>query len=354
MAKCSRCETLPKDLPEQGVLYLAAPLTHLAGVLQGVLKEQGMELREEPSGLLVAKYDRKRLAAFCAVCESLDTEILQETRVLVTASDATPSLELLFEMQPLSSLVARIRNEWLIRLLEEGRLTTHFQPIVYCREPEKAFAYECLLRGLDENGETVSPSMMFSVARDANMLFFLDRAARISAIECAARAGITEKIFINFNPTSIYKPEYCLQTTFSAIKKTGLRHEQIVFEVVESERIKDAGHVVDLFHFYRENGYGVALDDVGTGYNSLDLLNKIKPEFMKADMEMVRDVHRDNVKAVILDNLFNMARQLGMRVIAEGVEQREEYLWLKEHGADFVQGFLFGEPDKERRPPKKI
>ena len=88
----------------------------------------------------------------------------------------------------------------------------------------------------------------------------------------------------------------------------------------------------------------MALDDVGAGYNSLTLLTRLRPDFVKLDMELTRGVDRDRYKARVVGKLLEMARDIGARTVVEGVETDGEWVWARAHGADFVQGYLFARP----------
>ena len=197
-----------------------------------------------------------------------------------------------------------------MEMLREERLTTHFQPIVAAGEAGgKIFAYECLLGGLDAGGDLVSPGAMFEVAETAGLLFNLDRDARITAIRRAGVHGIESNIFINFNPNSIYDPAYCLRSTMKVFEKTYFRPEQVVFEITEGQRVKDIRHLLNITDFYRDAGFRIALDDLGAGYSSLSMLSKLRPDFVKLDIDLVRDVGDDPYKARIAAKILEMAKQ---------------------------------------------
>ena len=95
-------------------------------------------------------------------------------------------------------------------------------------------------------------------------------------------------MFVNFLPTTIYRPEVCLATTERAAEQAGLRLDQLVFEVTESEQVNDLDHLEKVFSYYRERGCKVALDDLGAGYSSLNMLVRLKPDIVKLDNEMVQ------------------------------------------------------------------
>lgn len=348
MHACIRCEALPDEYPANGVLYIAPPIVPSVLNLRHHLQERGIEHTEPLDHLFAIPLHGALLMDLChGYFRTLGMLELQDTKTLLKATGTELGMSDLLRMQPLSQLVARMQGQWLINLLHDDRLTTFFQPIVFCAEPQRIFGYECLLRATDEHGGLISPATMFEVARKGDLLFYLDRAARLSAIHGARRHAIHGKIFINFNPTSIYNPDYCLQTTLQAIRGQGLDRAQIVFEVVESDTVSDVEHLVKVMNFYRAEGFGVALDDLGAGYGSLNLLHKLRPDYIKLDMELIRGVHADPYKASIAANLLQLARELDITSLAEGVETPQELAWCAQHGANLAQGFLFGRPAAE-------
>ncbi len=88
----------------------------------------------------------------------------------------------------------------------------------------------------------------------------------------------------------------------------------------------------------------MALDDLGAGYSSLNLLASLRPDFVKLDVGLVRDVDRDPYRTAIAAKLLDLAKDLGVIVVAEGVETEEQWRWLVAHGADLAQGFFFARP----------
>ncbi|WP_173087018.1 EAL domain-containing protein [Fundidesulfovibrio magnetotacticus] len=321
------------------------PIDPVARGLRQFLESTGARFSEPYPGIYAIVLEDGALAALCGgfLCGLGEAE-QRDTRSLIVEPGATPSIQELVQMQSLAALLARFQGQWLVEVLKAGRITSHFQPIVSCEDPGEVHGHECLLRGFEADGTLVAPGRMFDVARRGDLLFYLDRAARISAIESASRAGLEGKLFINFNPTSIYTPEYCLQTTLQAISAAGISHESIVFEVVESDEVKDTGHLVKVVEFYRAKGFRVALDDLGAGYSSLSLLHRLRPDYIKIDMEIARGVHEDPYKARVASTILDMARDLGMLTIAEGVETEGEHQWFRRNGADLAQGYLFGKP----------
>jgi EAL domain-containing protein (putative c-di-GMP-specific phosphodiesterase class I) len=341
---CRRCEVLPKKLAGDYDLYLSAPVRGTADKLREVLESEGLSV-STVDDLITVSLSKEALDGLSkTIFETLTEGELGATRVLSTEAGSQPSLSDFIHMQTLETLIARLRGESVTKILEAGRLETFVHPIIRSGSDNEIFAYECLTRGRDEEGNLVSPGFLFDVARKADLLFYLDREARTSALRNAAALAGRAKLFVNFNPSTIYTPEYCLQTTFAALDEAGLNREDVVFEVVESDKIDDTEHLLTILQHYRDRGFEVALDDLGSGYNSLTSLSQLRPDYMKLDIELVRDVDRDPFKETIVRNLLVLARDLGIQTIAEGIEREGEYEWIKNAGADFVQGYYFAKP----------
>lgn len=339
---CSRCESYPASLSGPGTLHLQFPLSHSRGKLLQWLREAGRPFAASGETISIEAPEAS-LEWVAEFVRSLSSTEREDARVLWQAGGVPLNLNELFKVESLDSFAARTRSEWLISMLREDRLGTWFQPIVDCADPRRIFAYECLMRGTDAAG-LVFPDRILEVARGAGLMFQLDRAARLAAICNAARLKLPGAIFINFTPTSIYDPEYCLRSTMGAIADAGIPPRDIVFEVIESERITDAAHLRAILDFYRERGFRVALDDVGSGYSSLNMLGALRPDFLKLDRELVSGVHADSYKATIAAKLLETARALGVKTVAEGVEEEAEFDWLRANGADYVQGYYFARP----------
>lgn len=267
----------------------------------------------------------------------------EETRVVIAARPEL-SVSDIPRIRSLSQAAAAAQHTWLRALLTEERLTSVFQPIVRVADPSEVVGYEALLRGIAEDGSLVPAGVLVKSSRDAGLLTRLDVLGRLVAVRQAASYGIETLVFINFTPTAIYDPESCLRSTFQVVRQSGLEPSRIVFEVIEAEALDDLEHVRQILEVYRAEGFRVALDDIGSGYSGLTWLGALRPDFVKLDRGLVNGVTDNPFQATILAKLIELGHELGITVIAEGVERLEDFVWLRAHGAHLAQGYLFATP----------
>lgn len=231
-------------------------------------------------------------------------------------------------------------TDWFSRALAQDRFTSWFQPIVDTGTSQ-VFAHECLIRL--QGSRMYGGGEILDAARVRKEIHAFDSYARRLAIRCAGRNDANALYFVNFSPSSIYNPEFCMQSTMEQLQISGMRPENVVFEVIESDRVQESAHLRRICDFYRRHGFRFALDDVGTGANSLQLVCDLRPDYIKLDKSLVQNVEQPMYAATIR-KLIELADQFGLKVIAEGVETPSmmEDLWLL--GARYMQGYLFGRP----------
>jgi EAL domain-containing protein (putative c-di-GMP-specific phosphodiesterase class I) len=121
--------------------------------------------------------------------------------------------------------------------------------------------------------------------------------------------------------------------------------KRVVLEVTETEAIRDYPRARARIQQLRDVGYRVALDDLGSGYSSLNLLAQLEPDIVKLDMELVRGIERGGRTARLVQHLIEFCRGEGFTTIAEGIETDAEFRAVAELKVDFVQGFLLGRPE---------
>ncbi len=223
-------------------------------------------------------------------------------------------------------------------------ITMAFQPIVNC-QTQTIFAYEALVRG--EQGE--GAAVVLARVTEGNKYSF-DQSCRIQAIKSIAALDQQAKVSINFMPNAIYNPSTCISRTLKAADQYGVDKDRIIFEVVESEQPVSNEKLSEIFRVYKNQGFTTAIDDFGAGYSGLNLLTDMQPDIIKLDRHLVDRIDSDPYKKIVVRNTVNMLLELGITVLAEGVERREEYVCLKEMGVTLMQGYYFAKPALECLP----
>lgn len=241
---------------------------------------------------------------------------------------------------PAAELLEQIANRDTIELIQHGDFESHLQPIIHLDTGER-FGYEALLRSRNN----VSPGELFRAANRFGLHSKLDQRARAEAIKATYHAVAPhEKTFINFLPSTIYNPDYCLQHTFEVIDRYGLSADRFIFEVVETEKVQDVAHLQHVFATYKERGMKVALDDVGSGFSTIDMLKRLEPDYVKIDRSYISFCDQDAEKREFLKNVRHLTRSMNITILAEGIERAEEVDVCRELGFDLAQGYFFGKP----------
>jgi EAL domain-containing protein (putative c-di-GMP-specific phosphodiesterase class I) len=219
-----------------------------------------------------------------------------------------------------------------------------FQPIVDT-ETRRVFSFEALVRGLgNEPAHTVLDQLT-----DRTRYRF-DQSCRVKIVRMAAQLGLPVNVNINFYPNAVYKPELCIRTTLAAAQEYGFPTERIIFEVTEGEEVEDHAHLLRIIEAYRKLGFRTAIDDFGAGYAGLNLLSEFQPDYIKLDMKLVRGIDANRPRQAIVRGIIQVCDELSIQIIAEGVETREEYHWLKDAGITLYQGYHFARPGFETLP----
>jgi EAL domain-containing protein (putative c-di-GMP-specific phosphodiesterase class I) len=229
----------------------------------------------------------------------------------------------------------------------EFEIAMAFQPIVDV-ETGRPFAFEALVRG--GNGESAS-EVLARVTPENRYAF--DQQCRVAAIEEAVAAGILEtdaRLSINFLPNAVYSPVACIRLTLKTARETGFPTNRLIFEFTENEEIADSSHVKNIIETYQKMGFGTAIDDFGAGHAGLGLLAKFQTDFIKLDMELIREIEASLPRRLIVDGVLRIAKSLGITVIAEGVETIAEYDVLRAMGVRYIQGYLLAHPGFKSLP----
>ncbi|MTI63056.1 EAL domain-containing protein [Methylophaga sp.] len=219
-----------------------------------------------------------------------------------------------------------------------------FQPIVDIQE-KNIFGYEALVRGPNQE-----PAGFILDKLNDNNRYYFDQAIRVKAIKTAVELELDSVLSINFFPNAVYRPETCIRTTLNACEEYGFPINKIMFEVTESERIEDRQHLKNIFAYYNQKGFITAIDDFGAGFSGLNLISDWQPNIVKLDMNLIRNIDKDETRQHLVSSVIGFAHKVGIRIICEGVETVEELSVLEQMNVSLFQGFLFAKPAFEALP----
>jgi EAL domain-containing protein (putative c-di-GMP-specific phosphodiesterase class I) len=232
-----------------------------------------------------------------------------------------------------------IQNSALIKeLLAKQNVLTLFQPIVDPRTNE-IIGFEALGRGTHDK-LSASPVELFTIAAACNLAADLSRLFRRKALQAAACLPSAARIFLNLHPSELIN--HTLARTLDTLTE-GQGQRQIVLELHE-EAVSSPVEMVKLREQLGRLGIELAYDDFGVGQSRLTELAEAPPDYIKLDKSLIRDLHLAPARQELVGALARVSTDLGIRVIAEGIEMPDEANICLRLGCHFVQGYFFGRP----------
>lgn len=238
---------------------------------------------------------------------------------------------------------AEIRGgEMLKEAISRRDISPVFQP-VFDLATGDMIGIEALSRG-PRGSEFEGGEVLFSLAERTELLVPLERICRQMSLEAAAIGNPQRQIFLNISPAAASDPEFLGPLFIEQIASLGLAPDRIVLEITERTYAVYEGLFREVLAHFRSQNFRIAVDDVGTGYSNLSSLAEIEPDYLKFDNVFVRGIDRRKVKQDLLEALLSFARKMKTKVIAEGIETREELKILQSLGVPFGQGFLLARP----------
>lgn len=230
--------------------------------------------------------------------------------------------------------MAKVMNE----IMEEGLLRTVFQPIVDIRK-EKIHGFEALLRV--NHPLLDGPMMLLGLAEKFNFLRDVSFFSHSNALKYIQSLERGQKMFLNLHPKDFVEYEN-LDLKLNPFYGQDL--SRLVFEITERYYLRDTDRIHSIIKFFKQFGLGIALDDLGSGYSSLEVLTNLEPDYIKLDMSLIRNIHQNDRKQKLIKSLFYYSEQIGCQCVAEGVETKEEYDILESMDCELIQGFFLARP----------
>ena len=216
-----------------------------------------------------------------------------------------------------------------------------YQPVIDLLE-RRVVGYEALARVAPDAFS--GPDQLFKAAYDNDSVWKLDRLCRERAIRGARGLGEDQLLFLNMEPDSIHDPALRSEETFALLRDANLKPSQVVLEMTEHSAVRDFTSLRQLLSYLQFHGFRLAVDDVGSGYSGLKSIAEIKPDFIKIDMALIRDIHLHPIKQDLTGTIARFSTSSGITLVAEGVEGIEELRCLQALGVRYAQGYLFAPP----------
>lgn len=240
----------------------------------------------------------------------------------------------------------KLPSSWLKKL---NILDIAFQPIINIHSGQ-IFGVEALVRNFREAGFK-SIFEIFDSAHKEHVLYSFDLALREKTFKkfTQIEGSNTLKLFYNLDNRLLEMPDFSDGNTSAILEKLHINQENICFEISERHEISESCSIENVIAHYRDENFTIAIDDFGVGYSGYQLLYDSTPDIIKIDRYFLQDIHKSVKKQLMLRSITNLSIQLGIQVIAEGVETEEELLTCRDIGCHLVQGYLIQRPTKETR-----
>ncbi len=241
----------------------------------------------------------------------------------------------------------KIANEFR-EAMEKGELSLHYQPIVDLSTGYLT-GFEALMRWNHPTRGFISPAVFIPVAEETGLIVSASSWALREACNALkrieARGKYTRPLFmsVNFSSTD-FASESFVDTVYNILSSTDVSAKQVHLEITERTLISQPENARGTLEMCRKAGMGISIDDFGTGYSSLSYLHYFPIDTLKIDRSFVKDMTQEKGSRELVRSIVMLGKNLGMKIIAEGVETAEEAVLLREMECDMAQGYYFAKP----------
>ena len=232
--------------------------------------------------------------------------------------------------------------------LEHGEFHLVYQPKINLAT-NKLKGFEALVRWQSPVLGVVSPATFIPIAEDSGRIHEIGNwvlgQANKQLKEWSRQGKIKDdfSLSVNFSVKQLNNPHFLLHLD-RILKEADIDPSHIDIELTETTLMSDPNTIIPLLRVLSQMGMTISVDDFGTGYSSLNYLKILPIDNLKIDQSFIRDLFRDNNSEIITRSIINLAHNLDLKVVAEGVETQEQNEFLHHHGCDFGQGYLYGKP----------
>lgn len=238
-------------------------------------------------------------------------------------------------------------------ILEEKSIRPVYQPIISLEDGE-IMGYEALSR-IDLEDCLFHTEEMFQLAEKFDCIWEIEELCRRKSLQNAVGKRPGVKLFLNVDPKVIRDAQFKEGVTCRYLRQFGLLPEDIVFEITERSSIQDEAVFKEVIRHYQNQTFQIAIDDFGNGYAGMNRICALEPEYIKIDMEIVRNIDSDNLKKSLVESMIGFCKNVNIHLIAEGIETKQELKTLIKMGIPYGQGYYIAKPGpKMREIPQEI
>lgn len=362
-------EFLPDTLLSSVALLLRMLRKKLAGQIAGTYKS-GMKdffLLLIPAGVYDDRLFSQDLSLIQAVLTNLDGHALMTRQILPLGSDRDVSIKV--EGVYLSNRIGESSDNALFRAFQElfgtpvesgsrrtdeladieeiiscGLIKPVYQPVFHLQN-ESVYGYEALSR-ISRPGIIKNSEELFAKSGAYGLASALELLCRKKALGKVRELTIPGKIFLNVSPALFQSSDHERGVTATLLDELRIERSRIVFELTERTVIEDYDLFLRGVAHYREQGYSIAIDDLGSGYAGLQMLANLEPEYVKLARFLISFIDKSKTKQALVESLVMFCEKIGAKVIAEGIERKEELEYLQFIGVPLGQGYLLGKPSE--------
>jgi diguanylate cyclase (GGDEF)-like protein len=276
-------------------------------------------------------------------------EILRDADIAMHYAKEKGTGAAIFDKELRARFLERINLESDLRFaVERGELSMHYQPLISLKDGE-IIGFEALLRWHHATRGFISPAQFIPIAEDSGLIIPIttwilsQTSAQIAKWRKLSPNYRDLIVSVNISGKHLAK-ESLIEDVEKSLKTANLPPSSLKLEITESTAMENAEHTIQILNKLKDLGVMLSIDDFGTGYSSLSYLHRLPFDTLKIDRSFVYSVGEDGENSEILQTIISLAKNLKMRVIAEGIETENQLALLQNLGCDYGQGYLMSKP----------
>lgn len=226
--------------------------------------------------------------------------------------------------------------------LDNYKIISYFQPIIN-NKTQAIDKYKSLVRLIDQDGKVLTPYQFLNISKKGS--YYRKITQRVLENSFKMLHAITTKLSVNLSTIDIEEEE-TRENIYRLLDQYQEDNDRLVFEILEDENIKNFENIISFVQNVKSRGVQIAIDDFGAGYSNFERLLKFEPDILKIDGSIVRNIVSDQYSRNLVETIVTFAKKQNIQTIAEFVETKEIFDYLRDLGVDYSQGYYFGKPEE--------